>query len=198
MRADGVKIHFDEARGHAPADAELRDDRQVARSSGVRLHLRDRRQPQGQRRRPRAEGRGPHDVPDRQERRQGPLLRDAGQPAQPLGRRPPSPRRPLRSLEHDARARPSESPSRSTSSRSSHDPEAKVELSIHDEDLREGVVEKVRMPIVGRSRSHRPGAITGQSRRRRRFSTSRRLGARLRASARRDRGDGHRDRRTGT
>ena len=24
MRADGVKVHFEEARGHAPADAEIR------------------------------------------------------------------------------------------------------------------------------------------------------------------------------
>ena len=71
MRADGVKLHFEEARGHAPADAELRDDGQVARAAGLRLLVRDHRQPHGQRRRARPEGRGPDDVPDGQERRQG-------------------------------------------------------------------------------------------------------------------------------
>ena len=37
MRADGVTVHFEEARGRAPADAEIRDDGQVARAAGLRL-----------------------------------------------------------------------------------------------------------------------------------------------------------------
>ena len=119
MRADGVKVHFDEARGHAPADAELRATVKALERPMFAYSLRDRRQPPRQRRRPRPEGRGPHDVPDGEERRQGPQLRDAGEPAQPVGRGPPPPRGALRHLEHDAGRRRSGWPSRSTSSSSS-------------------------------------------------------------------------------
>ena len=69
MRADGVKLHFEEARGRAPADAEIRDDGEGARAPvfAYSYEIIDNRQ--RQRRRARPEGRGPDDVPDREERR---------------------------------------------------------------------------------------------------------------------------------
>ena len=59
--------------------------------------------------------------------------------AQPLGRRAPPPRRPLRHLEHDARRRAQAWPSPSTCSQQLADNEATLTLSVGDRDLREFV-----------------------------------------------------------
>ena len=75
---------------------------QIARSADLRVLVRGHRQPPRQRRRSRPEGRGRDDVPDGEERRQGALVRDDGQPAQPVGRGPAPARRALRPFEHDA------------------------------------------------------------------------------------------------
>ena len=81
-------------------------DGQVARSPHLRLFVRGHRQPPRKRRRPRPEGRGPHDVPDREERRQRAVVRDDGEPAQPVGRGRPPARRTVRSVEHGAGRHP--------------------------------------------------------------------------------------------
>ncbi len=74
MRADGVKFRFEEARGHAPAEAELRATVKSLDRPVFAYSARDQRQLPRQRRR-RAERRMVDDVPDGEERRQGRLFR---------------------------------------------------------------------------------------------------------------------------
>ena len=147
--SDGVKVHFEEARGRAPADAELRAtvkslERPIFAYS---YEVIDNRRGNGDGRVQKGEDLTMYLTVKNVGK--GRSFETHGEPAQPLGRRPAPARRALRHLEHDAgrhearglhvRRRPRLA-----------DPEAKVELSIHDEDLREGVVEKVRIPIADR------------------------------------------------
>ena len=126
MRADGVKVHFEEARGRAPADAELRAtvkslERPVFAYSYEIIDNRQR-----QRRRPRPEGRGPDDVPDGEERRARAARTRRRRTCATCRARACSSTRALRHLEHDAGRHAHASRSRSTSSQQLADPEAKV------------------------------------------------------------------------
>jgi carboxyl-terminal processing protease len=147
MRSDGVKFHFDEARGHAPPDAELRttvkslerpvfaysydivDDRhgngdgRVQKGEALTMYLTVKNV---------GKGRSYETLANlRNLSGDGLLLHD--------GRFDVSNMAPgdVRKVAFTFDVQPQ-----------LVDPEAKVELSIHDEDLREGVLEKVRIPIV--------------------------------------------------
>ena len=140
---------------------------EVARAAGVRLLVRDRRQPQ------RATATGASQKGEGltmyltvKNVGKGRSFETHGQPAQPVGRGAAPPRRALRHLEHDAGRRRSAWRSRSTSSRRSPIRKRRCELSIHDEDLREGVVEKVRMPIADPLIVARSGGRDARRRRR--------------------------------
>ncbi|MCL2447760.1 MAG: S41 family peptidase [Polyangiaceae bacterium] len=156
MRADGVKFHFEEARNRAPADAELRAtvkslERPVFAYS---YQVIDSRHGNGDGRAQKGEGmtmyltvknigkgRSFETMANlRNLSGEGLLLHD--------GRFDMSNMQPgdTRHVAFTFDVEPALA-----------DPEAKVELSIHDDDLREGVVEKVRIPIGD------PIAVTPQS-----------------------------------
>ncbi len=147
MRADGVKFHFEEARGHAPADAELRTtikslDRPVFAYS---YEIIDNRRGNGDGRVQKGEGLTMYLT-----------VKNVGK-----GRSFETMAN-LRNLSgdglllHDGRfdisnVMPNETKRVAFTfdvEPQLADPEAKVELSIRDDDLREGVVEKVKIPIV--------------------------------------------------
>jgi carboxyl-terminal processing protease len=147
MRADGVKFHFDEARGHAPADAELRAtikslDRPVFAYS---YEIIDNRRGNGDGRAQKGEamtmyltvknagkGRSFDTMANlRNLSGEGLLLHDGRFDLSNM--MPGDTRRVAFTFDVEPQLQ---------------DPEAKVELSIRDEDLREGVDEKVRIPIV--------------------------------------------------
>ena len=159
-RSDGIKVKFDASGGHAPADAELRTTIHGARAPGLRVHLPDRRQPQRQRRRARAARRSAHHVPDREERRQGPLA---------TRRRPTSATsRATASCSHDGRFDISNMMPGDVRKvaftfdveQQLADNEAKVELSVGDRDLREVASEKIKIPIEPARRSSLPRAAS--------------------------------------
>lgn len=147
MRADGVKFHFEEARGHAPADAELRTtvkslDRPVFAYS---YEIIDNRKGNGDGRAQKGEGltmyltvknigKG-HSFSTMANVRnlsgEGLLLHDGRFDLSNM--MPGDTRRVAFTFDIEPALA---------------DPEAKLELSIHDEDLREGVDEKVHIPIV--------------------------------------------------
>jgi carboxyl-terminal processing protease len=147
MRSDGVKFHFDEARGRVPPDAELRatvkslerpvfaysydivdnrhgnGDGRVQRGEGLTMYLTVKNV---------GKGRSWETLANlRNLSGDGLLLHD--------GRFDVSHMMPgdVRKVAFTFDVEPQLA-----------DPEAKVELSIHDEDLREGVLEKVRIPVV--------------------------------------------------
>jgi carboxyl-terminal processing protease len=147
MRADGVKFHFEEARGHAPADVELRTtvrslDRPVFAYS---YEIIDNRHGNGDGRAQKGEaftmyltvknvghGRSYETMANlRNLSGEGLLLHDGRFDIS--GMLPGDARRVAFTFDIEQQL---------------SEPEAKVELSIHDEDLREGVVEKVRIPIA--------------------------------------------------
>ena len=147
MRADGVKFHFEEARGHAPADTELRAtvkslDRPVFAYS---YEIVDNRKGNGDGRAQKGEGltmyltvknigKG-HSFSTvanvRNLSGEGLLLHDGRFDLSNM--LPGDTRRVAFTFDIEPALQ---------------DPEAKLELSIRDEDLREGVDEKVRIPIV--------------------------------------------------
>jgi carboxyl-terminal processing protease len=147
MRSDGVKVHFEEARGRAPADAELRAtvkslDRPIFAYSYEVIDNR--------------KGNGDGRVQKGEDVTMYLTVKNVGK-----GRSYETMAN-LRNLSgegvllHDGRFDLSNMMPGDTKrvaftfdvGQGLADPEAKVELSIHDEDLREGVVEKVRIPIV--------------------------------------------------
>ncbi len=147
MRADGVKIHFEEARGHAPADGELRTtikslDRPVFAYS---YEVIDNRHGNGDGRAQKGEGltmyltvknigkgRSFDTMANvRNLSGEGVLLHDGRFDLSNMG--PGQTQRVAFTFDVEPQLQ---------------DPEAKLQLSIHDEDLREGVDEKVRIPIV--------------------------------------------------
>jgi carboxyl-terminal processing protease len=147
MRADGVKFHFEEARGHAPPDAELRTtmrslDKPVFAYS---YEIIDNRRGNGDGRVQKGEGLTMYLT-----------IKNVGK-----GRSFDTMAN-LRNLSgeglllHDGRFDVSNMMPNDTKrvaftfdvEPQLGDPEAKVELSVRDDDLREGVVEKVRIPIV--------------------------------------------------
>jgi carboxyl-terminal processing protease len=145
MRADGVKFHFEEARGHAPPDAELRAtvkslDRPVFAYS---YEIIDNRHGNGDGRAQKGEGLTMYLTVKNEGK---------GRSYETMAN--------LRNLSgeglllHDGRFDISNMTPGETRRvaftfdvEQPSDPEAKVELSIRDDDLREGVVEKVRIPI---------------------------------------------------
>jgi carboxyl-terminal processing protease len=147
MRADGVKFHFEEARGHAPADAELRAsvkslERPVFAYS---YEIIDNRRGNGDGRAQKGEGltmyltvknigkgRSFDTMANvRNLSGEGVLLHDGRFDLSNMA--PGDTKRVAFTFDVEPQLQ---------------DPEAKLELSIHDEDLREGVDEKVRIPIV--------------------------------------------------
>jgi carboxyl-terminal processing protease len=147
MRADGVKFHFEEARAHAPADAELRAtvkslDRPVFAYS---YEIIDSRRGNGDGRAQKGEGLTMHLAVKnigkgrsfdtmanlRNLSGEGVLLHDGRFDLSNM--MPGDTKRVAFTFDVEPQLQ---------------DPEAKVELSIRDEDLREGVDEKVRIPIV--------------------------------------------------
>jgi carboxyl-terminal processing protease len=147
MRADGVKFHFEEARGRAPADAELRVtvkslDRPIFAYS---YQIVDNRHGNGDGRAQKGEAMTMYLT-----------VKNVGK-----GRSYETTAN-LRNLSgegvllHDGRFDISNMMAGDTRGVAFtfdvepqlQDPEAKLELSIHDDDLREGVDEKVRIPIV--------------------------------------------------
>ncbi|MGA3121248.1 MAG: MXAN_5808 family serine peptidase [Polyangiaceae bacterium] len=147
MRSDGVKFHFEEARGHAPADAELRAtvkslDRPVFAYS---YEIIDNRRGNGDGRAQKGEGLTMYLT-----------IKNVGhgQSLETMAN--------LRNLSgeglllHDGRFDVSNMMPGDTRrvaftfdvEPQLADPEAKVELTIHDDDLREGVAEKVVIPIA--------------------------------------------------
>jgi carboxyl-terminal processing protease len=147
MRADGVKFHFDEARGHAPPDAELRatvksldrpvfaytyeivdnrhgnGDGRVQKGEGLTMYLTVKNV---------GKGRSWETLANlRNLSGDGLLLHDGRFDVSNM--MPGDVRRVAFTFDVEPQLA---------------DPEAKVELSVHDEDLREGVLEKVRIPIV--------------------------------------------------
>jgi carboxyl-terminal processing protease len=147
MRSDGVKVHFEEARGRAPADAELRAtvkslDRPVFAYS---YEVIDNRRGNGDGRVQKGEdltmyltvknvgkGRSYETMANlRNLSGEGVLLHDG---RFDLSNMMPGDTRRV-AFTFDV-------------GQGLADPEAKLELSIHDEDLREGVVEKVHIPIA--------------------------------------------------
>jgi carboxyl-terminal processing protease len=147
MRADGVKLHFEEARGHAPADAELRAtvrslDRPVFAYS---YEIIDNRRGNGDGRVQRGEGftmyltmknvgKGRSFETQANLRNlsgEGVLLHDGRFDVPPMA--PGETRRVAFTFDVEPQLQ---------------EPEAKLQLSIRDEDLREGVDEKLRLPIA--------------------------------------------------
>jgi carboxyl-terminal processing protease len=147
MRADGVKIHFDEARGHAPADAELRTtvkslDRPVFAYS---YEIIDNRRGNGDGRAQKGEGltmyltvknvgkgRSFDTMANlRNLSGEGLLLHDGRFDLSNM--MPGDTKRVAFTFDIESQLQ---------------DPEAKLEMSIRDDDLREGVDEKVRIPIL--------------------------------------------------
>jgi len=147
MRSDGVKLHFEEARGHAPADAEIRTtikslDRPVFAYS---YEIIDSRRGNGDGRVQKGEGLAMYLTVKnvgkgrsfetmanlRNLSGDGLLLHDGRFDLSNM--MPGETRRVAFTFDVEPQLA---------------DPEAKVELSIRDDDLREGVVEKVRIPIV--------------------------------------------------
>jgi carboxyl-terminal processing protease len=147
MRADGVKVHFDEARGHAPADAEIRTtvrslerpvfaysyevidnrkgngDGRVQRDEGVTMYLTVRNA---------GKGRSFATLANlRNLSGDGLLLHDGRFDISNM--MPGDTRRVAFTFDVEPELK---------------DPEVKVELSVRDDDLREGVAEKVRIPIA--------------------------------------------------
>jgi carboxyl-terminal processing protease len=147
MRSDGVKFHFDEARGHAPPDAELRvtvksldrpvfaytyeivdnrhgnGDGRVQKGEGLTMYLTVKNA---------GKGRSWETLANlRNLSGDGLLLHDGRFDVSNM--MPGDVRRVAFTFDVEPQLA---------------DPEAKVELSVHDEDLREGVLEKVRIPIV--------------------------------------------------
>jgi carboxyl-terminal processing protease len=147
MRADGVKVHFEEARGHAPADAELRAtvrslDRPIFAYS---YEVIDNRRGNGDGRAQKGEGMTMYLTvknvgKGRSYETQANLRNLSGEGV----------------LLHDGRfdlsnMMPGDAKHVAFTfdvEPSLSDPEAKVELTIRDEDLREQVVEKVRIAIT--------------------------------------------------
>ncbi len=146
MRADGVKLHFEEARGRAPSDAELRVtvkslDRPIFAYS---YEIIDNRHGNGDGRAQKGEamtmyltvknvGKGRSFETSANLRNlsgEGVLLHDGRFDLSNMV--PGEARRVAFTFDVEPQLQ---------------DPEAKLELSIHDEDLREGVDEKVRIPI---------------------------------------------------
>jgi carboxyl-terminal processing protease len=149
MRSDGVKFHFEEARNHAPADVELRTvvkslERPVFAYS---YEIIDNRHGNGDGRAQKGEGltmyltvknigkgRSFETMANlRNLSGEGLLLHDGRFSDEVSNMMPGDTRRVAFTFDVEAAL---------------SDPEAKVELSIRDDDLREGVVEKVRIPIV--------------------------------------------------
>jgi carboxyl-terminal processing protease len=147
MRADGVKFHFEEARAHAPPDAELRTavkslDRPVFAYS---YEIIDGRKGNGDGRAQKGEGLAMYLTVKnvgkgrsfstmanvRNLSGEGLLLHDGRFDLSNM--MPGDTRRVMFTFDIEPALQ---------------DPEAKLELSIHDEDLREGVDEKVRIPIA--------------------------------------------------
>jgi carboxyl-terminal processing protease len=147
MRSDGVKFHFEEARGRAPADAELRAtvrslDRPVFAYS---YEVIDNRRGNGDGRVQKGEGltmyltvknigkgRSYETMANlRNLSGEGLLLHDGRFDVSNMA--PGDVKRVAFTFDVEAPLA---------------DPEAKVELSIRDDDLREGVVEKVRIPLA--------------------------------------------------
>jgi carboxyl-terminal processing protease len=147
MRSDGVKVHFEEARGRAPADTELRAtvkslDRPIFAYS---YEIVDNRK-----------GNGDGRVQKGEDLTMYLTVKNVGK-----GRSYESSAN-LRNLSgeglllHDGRfdisnMMPGDTKRVAFTFDVGHDladPEAKVELTIHDEDLHEGVVEKVHIPIA--------------------------------------------------
>jgi carboxyl-terminal processing protease len=146
-RADGIKFHFDEARGHAPADAELRasvkslerpvfaysyeiidnrrgnGDGRAQKGEDMTMYLTVKNEGKGRAYRAMANLRNLSG--------EGVLLHDGRFDLSNM--MPGDVRRVAFTFDVEPPLQ---------------DPEAKVELSIHDEDLREGVDEKVRIPIA--------------------------------------------------
>jgi carboxyl-terminal processing protease len=147
MRADGVKLHFDEARGRTPADVELRTtvrslerpvfaysyeiidnrrgngDGRVQKGEGLTMYLTVKNA---------GKGRSFTTLANlRNLSGDGLLLHDGRFDLSNLA--PGDTRRVAFTFDVEPQLA---------------DPEAKVELSIRDDDLREGVSEKVRIPIV--------------------------------------------------
>lgn len=147
MRADGVKFHFDEARGHAPADAELRAtvkslERPVFAYS---YEIIDNRRGNGDGRAQKGEGltmyltiknigkgRSFETMANlRNLSGEGLLLHDGRFDVSNMA--PGESKRVAFTFDIEPQL---------------PDPEAKIELSVRDDDLRESVVEKVRIPIA--------------------------------------------------
>jgi carboxyl-terminal processing protease len=147
MRADGVKVHFEEARGHAPADAEIRTtvkslerpvfaysyevidnrkgngDGRVQKDEGVTMYLSVRNA---------GKGRSYETMANlRNLSGDGLLLHDGRFDISNMS--PGDTKRVAFTFDVEPELK---------------DPEAKVELSIRDDDLREGVVEKVTIPVA--------------------------------------------------
>ncbi|HEY8041396.1 MAG TPA: peptidase S41, partial [Polyangiaceae bacterium] len=146
MRADGVKVHFEEARGHAPADAELRatvrsldrpvfaysyeiidnrrgnGDGRVQKGEGVSMYLTVKNVGKGKSYETQANLRNLSG--------EGLLLHDGRFDLSNM--MPGDTRRVAFTFDVESALQ---------------DPEAKVNLQIRDEDLREEVDEKVRIPI---------------------------------------------------
>jgi carboxyl-terminal processing protease len=146
MRSDGVKVHFEEARGRAPVDAEMRAtvkslDRPIFAYS---YEVIDNRKGNGDGRLQKGEdltmyltvknvgkGRSFETMANlRNLSGEGLLLHDGRFDLSNM--MPGDSKRVAFTFDVGSALA---------------DPEAKVELSIHDEDLREGVVEKVRIPV---------------------------------------------------
>jgi carboxyl-terminal processing protease len=147
MRSDGVKFHFEEARGHAPADAELRTtvkslerpvfaysyeivdnlkgngDGRVQRGENLTMYLTVKNVGKGRSYETQA---NLHDLSG-----EGLLLHDGRFDVSNM--QPGDTRRVAFTFDVGPQLQ---------------DPEAKVQLQIRDEDLREEVDEKVRIPIV--------------------------------------------------
>ena len=146
MRADGVKLHFEEARGHAPADAELRatvksldrpvfaysyevidnrhgnGDGRVQKGEGLTMYLTVKNMGKGRSYETQANLRNLSG--------EGLLLHDGRFDLSNM--MPGESRRVAFTFDVEAALQ---------------DPEAKVQLQIRDEDLREEADEKVRLPI---------------------------------------------------
>ncbi|MDP9148340.1 MAG: S41 family peptidase [Myxococcota bacterium] len=147
MRSDGVKLHFEESRGHAPAEAELRTTvRSLERPVfAYSYEIIDNRRGNGDGRAQKGEGltmyltvknigkgRSFDTMANvRNLSGEGLLLHDGRFDLSNM--MPGETRRVGFTFDVEPQLQ---------------DPEAKLQLSIHDEDLREGVDEKVRIPIA--------------------------------------------------
>jgi len=147
-RADGIKIHFDEARGHAPADAEIRGTiRALERPTfAFTYDIED--------------NRGGANGDGRAQRGEGMTMYLS---VKNVGKgRSYETQANLRNLSGDglllhegrfdlSNMQPGEMRHATFTfdvQQQLADPEAKIELSVTDEDLREQVIEKIRMPIA--------------------------------------------------